>query len=176
MTSPILPSPTRRPSILVTGATCTPVPHRKTSSATYSSERSTRRSTTGMASRSASSKMALRVIPTRMSSDGAGVTSFPSITRNRLAALPSETCPSPVSRMASSKPASWASAMARAALMYPPVALARAGMALSSLRRHPETVRDSPLVMSKYWPIGALKQQNASSRWRSPTLMTGDAL
>jgi len=70
--------------------------------------------------------------------------SVPLRTMNRFSALPSDTCPSFVSTIASSKPASWASVFASAAFTYEPVILLRAGIALSSTRRQLDTPQLMP--------------------------------
>ena len=59
---------------------------------------------------------ASRVMPLRMLSEDEGVTSFPSRTMKMFSPLPSETWPSWERRMASSKPFSQASVLARALL------------------------------------------------------------
>ena len=56
-----------------------------------------------------------------------------------VSALPSETLPYSVRKIASSKPLSWASRRASALLRYSPVGLVRAGIALSLTRRHDDT-------------------------------------
>ncbi len=58
-----------------------------------------------------------RVIPSRMLSAGAGVEMTPPRIRKMFSPLPSQTCPAPVSMMASSKPAWSASDLASALLM-----------------------------------------------------------
>src|SRR2546423_4940922 len=134
-TGPILPSPITRPSILTQGATCAPVPQKKTSSATYSSVRSIFRSPTTMPSSAAIVRIESRVIPSRMSSVTDGVISAPSRTMKMFAPPPSETWPSAVRKIASSASKSCASSTASAVLMYAPVSLPRAGIASSDVRR-----------------------------------------
>ncbi len=85
------------------------------------------------------------MIPSRLSSVDGGLTSTPSRTMKMCSALPSETDPRSVSRIASSKPLSTASRRASALLRYAAVGFARAGIALSAMRRHEEmqTLMDS---------------------------------
>ena len=62
---------------------------------------------------------------------------------------PSETWPSSLSMIASSKPAVSASVLARAELMYAPVTLARTGIDWSSVRRQDEVTTCTPPVVSR---------------------------
>ena len=78
------------------------MPHRKTSSAMYSSVRSIERSMTGIPRSPATVIRWRRVIPSRMLSLPGGVIRIPSRTMNRFSALPSLTWPSWVSMIASS--------------------------------------------------------------------------
>src|SRR5262249_36336006 len=84
--------------------------------------------------------------------DGPSCNTFQDIVRNRRRAHDAitqhkevrcrtfETCPSAFSTMASSKPARTASVLIKAELTYAPAIFPRAGMVLSSIRRHEETV------------------------------------
>jgi hypothetical protein len=73
------------------------------------------RSVTGTPIRSRRSSMIVRrVTPSRALSVTGGVTTAPFFTRKKFSAEPSETCPSWVSTIASSKPARCASVLAKA--------------------------------------------------------------
>src|SRR5829696_2438771 len=74
-----------------------------------------------------------------------GVIRPPLRSRKMLAALASETKPSPVKKIASSYPARCAASTAKAVFTYEPVHFARAGMALSAVRRHDETQHLRPV-------------------------------
>ena len=114
----ISPLPTARWSTSTIGVTWAAVHTMNISSAVYISLRATWRSTVSMPSSSRANWITvLRVIPTRMLSDSAGVTSLPPTTRKRFSPDPSHTVPWLVSMIASSNPASAASVRASALLM-----------------------------------------------------------
>ena len=97
-----------------------------------------------------------RVMPSRMSSDTAGVISTPSRMMNRFSAEPSDAWPSCVRTSASSNPLSIASVFAKAGFTYEPTTLARDGMEVSPVRRQDTVPILTPESTSMYAPNGSV--------------------